>query len=336
MLAKNLPYSETAKETYKLLCSKIPVPKELMEWSRYMQAKYGDTVKVHQSIYSNWLIVLLIVRYGENESYWPSSYSEADIQRAASWFHGNKPEGVHYMEGAYSDRSILKMGTMAFLFALGAYLIDPSLILGVPIIIGTALTDAAENDMINGFHRTGLTTIPTWAATTVYSLGDVVKPTAFADRLYRAVIAGTSGGVQPTFSTAIGTETTDNTVTWQTNAVGPLKVPMYWALYTAAPGETGGGTEVTGGAYARAAAQPLDANYNAPSGGTGVTANTNDITFPAPVGANWGTVVSFASLDRASGTANMFSFGSLTVSRVINDGDQAPKFPAGDLTLTWA
>ena len=331
-------FSELAetKETYKELTAKMSVPKELQEWAGYMAAKYGPKVKLHQSEYTNWLTALLVVRYGEAVYHWPTEYSERDIQRAARWFHGDKPEGVHYLGGAYSERSILKMGTMALLIALGTFFVDPSLSFALPVIFGTALTDSAEDDMIEGFYRTGQQTIADWA-TIAYSVGDLVQSATWNDRIFKCVVAGTSSGAEPAFSSVIGSEVTDSgSVTWVTCAVGPVQQPIFIALYTAAPGEAGGGTEVTGGAYARTAHQPLDANWTAGSGSDGQTDNASDITFPAPSGANWGTVISFAQVDRATGTATMFSYASLTASRVINDGDQAPKFATGALTATWA
>src|SRR3990167_4285513 len=68
------------------------------------------------------------------------------------------------------------------------------------------------------------------------------------------------------------------------------------ALYTAAPGEAGGGTEVTGGSYARVDRPPLDANWTAASATDGLTDNAADIVFPAPT-ANWGQITHFAQLD---------------------------------------
>ncbi len=328
-------YSESAKERYETLSSAIPVPSELQEWVGYMKVKYGEVIKVHQSKYTNWITALLIVRYGEAETFWPNKFSEADIRRAARWYHGECPEGVSYITGAHSKRSILTMASLAIMVVL-SYLIDPWFLLMSLPIFGTALTDQTEESIIDGFNRTGLTVIADWAITTAYSVGDVVQPATWVDTLQLCVVAGTSGGSEPSFATVIGTETVDASVTWQTCHVGPIKVPIFWALFTAAPGETGGGTEVSGGAYARVAYQPTDANYDDPVAGTGKTANTLEIVFPAPVGSNWGLVVSTARMDRLTGTASMFSYVSLTTSQTINDGDQAPKFAVGALTSTWA
>ncbi len=104
-------------------------------------------------------------------------------------------------------------------------------------------------------------------------------------------------------------------------------------LFTAAPSDAGGGTEVTGGSYARATLNPLDANWAAPSSGNGVTSNSSTITFATP-SANWGSVTHFALFDAAS-AGNMLFWGALTVTKTINSGDTVT-FPAGSLTFTFA
>jgi hypothetical protein len=108
---------------------------------------------------------------------------------------------------------------------------------------------------------------------------------------------------------------------------------VYWALYTAAPGETGGGTEVSGGSYARAQLDPLDANYDAPVGGNGQFSNHAGLAFPAPT-ANWGTVVATAALD-ASTAGNFLIYGTLTTAKTVNNGDPAPSFGANALVVTF-
>ena len=103
-------------------------------------------------------------------------------------------------------------------------------------------------------------------------------------------------------------------------------------LYTAAPGEAGGGTEVSGGSYAAVARNPLDANWTAASSTDGSTDNAASITFPAPT-ANWGLVTHVGIKDQAS---NLLLYGALTVSKTVNNGDPAPSFPVGELDIIFA
>lgn len=103
-------------------------------------------------------------------------------------------------------------------------------------------------------------------------------------------------------------------------------VTAYIALFTVAPSDAGGGTEVTGGSYARVAA----ASKFATAGGVGTSANTAEVAF-AEATASWGTVVAFALFDASSG-GNMLSYGDLTTSRTIGTGVVA-RFPIGTLVF---
>lgn len=115
---------------------------------------------------------------------------------------------------------------------------------------------------------------------------------------------------------------------------------VYVALHTASCSDSSTGTEVTGGSYARVtvaanmtqwAGTQSAGSTTASSGTNGTTSNNNAITFPAPTG-NWGTVTHFSLFD-ASSAGNMLFCNALTVSKTINNGDAAPSFAAGALTI---
>ena len=115
---------------------------------------------------------------------------------------------------------------------------------------------------------------------------------------------------------------------------------VYVGLLTAAPSDAGGGTEVSGGSYARVAVASSLANWagsqsagsTAASTGTGgTTSNNAAVTFPAPT-ANWGAVTHFGVYD-ASAAGNLLFYAALTTPKTINNGDAAPSFAAGALTF---
>lgn len=107
---------------------------------------------------------------------------------------------------------------------------------------------------------------------------------------------------------------------------------LYIALFTSAPSDAGGGTELSGNNYARVAHGPADGDWDATSGTNGNTKNTSAINFPTPSG-NWGLITHFAIFDTISG-GNMMYHGALTQAKTVNNGDPAPSFPVGALSVT--
>jgi hypothetical protein len=97
----------------------------------------------------------------------------------------------------------------------------------------------------------------------------------------------------------------------------------YIGLFTSAPNDSGGGTEVSGGSYARQAA-----SFSAASGG--LTTTDTDITFPQATG-NWGTVVAIGIHD-ADTSGNLLMYTDLTTSKTIETGDIL-KISTGSLTV---
>jgi hypothetical protein len=104
---------------------------------------------------------------------------------------------------------------------------------------------------------------------------------------------------------------------------------VYVALFTAAPTDAGGGTEVTGGSYARKDVTNNATNFPAASGGA--KSNGTAITFVTATG-NWGTCVAFGLFDAVSG-GNLLYWADLAVSKAVNSGDTA-SFATGDLDFT--
>ena len=105
--------------------------------------------------------------------------------------------------------------------------------------------------------------------------------------------------------------------------------PTAWfvGLFTAAPSDTGGGTEVTGNAYARVATGTISGS------GTATTfSNAAAIEFAAASGGNWGSV-GWAGIFDASTGGNLLAWAPLTTARTINDGDVF-RIPATSLTIT--
>ena len=108
-----------------------------------------------------------------------------------------------------------------------------------------------------------------------------------------------------------------------TNASVTRPTAWYLGLFTSAPGEAGGGTEISGNAYVREAV-----TFSV----TGDTAtNTAAIEWPVATG-NWGTITHVAVFDASTG-GNQIAYAALTASKVIATGDVI-RIPAGDLDIT--
>jgi len=97
----------------------------------------------------------------------------------------------------------------------------------------------------------------------------------------------------------------------------------YLGLFTAAPGEAGGGTELSGSAYVRKAVD------FATSGAT--TSNDAAIEFPTATGS-WGTVTHVGVFDAAT-SGNLMAYATLSSSKAIATGDVF-RVPTGDLDIT--
>lgn len=122
----------------------------------------------------------------------------------------------------------------------------------------------------------------------------------------------------------------------------PTTTTLHVGLLTSAPSDSGGGTEVSGGSYARVAVTSSLANWSgtqsagsttASSGTGGQTSNNTGITFPTP-SAGWGNVTHFGIYDAPTG-GNLLFWGALTIPKTINQSDTVT-FPAASLSITFA
>lgn len=109
---------------------------------------------------------------------------------------------------------------------------------------------------------------------------------------------------------------------------------LYCALFTAAPSDSGGGTEVSGNAYARQALSKAAGTWTAGSAGSGQISNTAAITFPTATPSAWGTITHFGIFDALT-VGNLIIWGALTASKTVNAGDTF-QFAAGTLVITFA
>lgn len=98
---------------------------------------------------------------------------------------------------------------------------------------------------------------------------------------------------------------------------------LYLALYTVAPTDAGGGTEVSGSGYAR-----LSCAFTV----TGNLATNTAAEEWSVALSSWGTIVAVGVFDASTG-GNLLAWGTLTISKTIASGDVF-RIPAGDLDIT--
>ena len=108
--------------------------------------------------------------------------------------------------------------------------------------------------------------------------------------------------------------------------VGALTSPtnVYLALFSVAPSEAGGGTELTGNGYAR---QVI--TFGTPASG-GTISNTAAVTFTASGGA-WSAVAGIAIMDALT-VGNMLYYEAVS-GPTLADGDSY-EFAIGDIDVT--
>jgi hypothetical protein len=105
-------------------------------------------------------------------------------------------------------------------------------------------------------------------------------------------------------------------------------VTLYPALFTVAPTDAGGGTEVAGGSYARPAVTNNATNF--PAAAAGAKSNGTAITWPTAT-ADWGTVVAIGLYDAVTG-GNLLGWCLVTNQSVPNGVTYS--IPVGELDIT--
>jgi hypothetical protein len=114
------------------------------------------------------------------------------------------------------------------------------------------------------------------------------------------------------------------TLTWLLTASSATR-PTAWyiGLFTVAPTDSGGGTEVSGVSYVREAV-----TFTV----TGDTAsNSAAVEWPV-AGGSWGTITDVAIFDAVT-AGNMIGYAALTNAKTIATGDVF-RIPLGDLDVT--
>lgn len=103
---------------------------------------------------------------------------------------------------------------------------------------------------------------------------------------------------------------------------------VYVGLFTVAPSDSGGGTEVSGGSYARQAI-----TFTVSGSSPTQAVNSGAVEFPTAT-ADWGTIVAAAVFD-APTSGNMLAWADLTSNKNITTGDVF-RFPTSNFAITLA
>ena len=115
----------------------------------------------------------------------------------------------------------------------------------------------------------------------------------------------------------------------QTNITAPSNI--YLGLFTSAPSDAGGGTEVSGTGFTRI---EITDKFSAASGTGGSLSSNADITGFTADGGDWGEVNSIGIFD-ASTSGNLLFYTALDSSATVNNGASF-QISSGNLTVTVA
>lgn len=99
LLSDREQLASVRKDRWRKLLKSFDEPRtEILSWAEQMAAVHGPEVIVWQN-QLDWVTALYVVRYGENEAYWPRQFSDHDVRRAIQWQtqQGALPKGVRYV-----------------------------------------------------------------------------------------------------------------------------------------------------------------------------------------------------------------------------------------------
>lgn len=117
------------------------------------------------------------------------------------------------------------------------------------------------------------------------------------------------------------------TLDWALGGATPTRpAARYVALLTAAPTDAGGGTEVTGGSYARQAATFAAASTTAGTTSASTSATLTWTNMPT-------AVVTHLAIYDAATAGNLLYWGALSASKSLTAGDNFA-INSGNLTIT--
>jgi hypothetical protein len=119
---------------------------------------------------------------------------------------------------------------------------------------------------------------------------------------------------------------------WLNASAFTFPATMYLALFTTLPVNGAGGTEATGGGYARLSVANNNTNWTVTTNSvTNATAQTM-FTASGPVSAS-APIVGFGYYDAAS-SGNLLWYAPVAVPAAITTSGQIPDFAIGTITIT--
>lgn len=108
---------------------------------------------------------------------------------------------------------------------------------------------------------------------------------------------------------------------------------VYYAIFTAAPTDAGGGTEATYTSYARVAVTNNTTNFPAATvADPSVKSNGTSITFPTNTGTQQ-TMVAGGAYDASTG-GNLLFWGDMATLIIANGA--TPTWQTGDIDINWS